>query len=142
MNRGFTIRWLVVVLFSKFLVPHFQDDSAREKSRALQVPRQRAYVRRCLKASGLNPFVLEAVFRRLRAVKQRSRLENADFIFVSRRDFSGVSAAIERRYSDIVVNSARYDLHTFKRAGKDDNVTARCVCLKRVHEFIMTARFE
>lgn len=87
-------------------------------------------MRRRLETAGLHPFVLKTVRRRLRAVDQRSWLENANLVFVGGCDFSGVSAAVDRRNPNVVVDSAGDDLYTFECTREDDNVTASCVCLK------------
>lgn len=88
-------------------------------------------MRRRLETAGLHPFVLEAVRRRLRAVDERGRLENANFVLVGGSDLSRVGAAVERRYPDVFVDSAGDDLYTFECTRENDNVAASCVCLER-----------
>lgn len=66
---------------------------------------------------------------------QRCWLKNADFVFVGGGDFSRVSAAIERRDANVIVNCARNDLYTFECTRKNDDVTASCVCLEVRQEF-------
>lgn len=128
--RNFTIHRFIVILLSLFFMPHFENDTACEQSSSFQIPWQGADVWRSLKTSCLNPFILETMFRRLRAVDQRSWLENADFVFISCCDFPCVCTTVKGWYSDVIMNGARNDLHSFECACKDDNVTACCVCLK------------
>lgn len=55
---------------------------------------------------------------------QRGRLEDAYLVLVGSRNLARVRAAIERRYSDIVVDSAGDDLDTFEIAGQYYNVAS------------------
>lgn len=118
-------------------MPHLKDDAAGEQSRALQVPRQRADMRRRLETSRLHPFILQPMGRRLRAVDQRRWLENANFVLVGGGDLARVSAAVERRYPNVVVDRAWDDLYTFECTREDDNVAASCVCLKRFPKIVI-----
>lgn len=68
--------------------------------------------------------------RRL-AVNQRCRLKYAHFVFVGSGYFARIGATIERRYSNVVVCGAGYDLHTFECACQNDNITSCSVCLSR-----------
>lgn len=68
--------------------------------------------------------------RRL-AVNQRCRLKYAHFVFVGSGYFARIGATIERRYSNVVVCGAGYDLHTFECTCQNDNITSCSVCLSR-----------
>lgn len=64
-----------------------------------------------------------------RAVNQRSRLENADLIFIRRRYFPCIGTTVQTANSDIIVYSPWNYLDSFKVTGQNNYVTACCVRL-------------
>lgn len=57
------------------------------------------------------------MLRGLGAVNQGSGLENANFIFISCCYLASVCAAVERRYTNVIVDGAWNDLHSLESAG-------------------------
>lgn len=60
-----------------------------------------------------------------------SGLVDADRRVVSGCDFSRIAGAVHRTDSDVVMDSAWYDLHALKSGGQHHNVRASSVRLKR-----------
>lgn len=60
---------------------------------------------------------------------QGRRLEDAHLVFVGGRYLARVRATVQSRDPDIVMHSARNNLHPFEGAGQDHDVTAGRICL-------------
>ena len=64
-------------------------------------------------------------------MNKRSRLKNANLIFISCSYFSCVSTAIQTTDSYVVMYSSRYYLNSFEITGQNYYITTSCICLQQ-----------
>lgn len=74
---------------------------------------------------------IKNTYMRACTMNKRSRLKNANLIFISCSYFSCVSTAIQTTDSYIIMYSSRYYLNSFEITGQNYYITTSCICLQQ-----------